>query len=87
MPAYGGAMANTATTTADRTMSGDTTSFTDLGKELWDYLTGRGAAINYQFVDMLVEVPRSTGASAPRATWRLHGTLRITTDENARKPA
>ncbi len=59
------------------------TSFADFGKELWSYLTGRGAAINYQFVDMLVEVPKSTGADSERATWRLHGTLRITTSENA----
>lgn len=55
--------------------------WTDLGKELWSYLTGMGAAINYQFVDMLVEVPRATGPDAPRATWRLHGTLRIATSD------
>lgn len=56
--------------------------WTDLGKDLWSYLTSKGAAINYQFVDMLVEVPRDTGADAPRATWRLHGTLRIVTSDN-----
>ena len=61
----------------------DVTSFADLGKEMWSYLTGKGAAINYQFVDMLVEVPQSTGPDSARATWRLHGTLRITTSENA----
>ena len=59
------------------------TSFADLGKEMWSYLTGRGAAINYEFVDMTIEVPRDTGANAPRATWRLNGTLRITTAEGA----
>jgi len=59
------------------------TNFADLGKEMWSYLTGKGAAINYQFVDMTVEVPRETGADAPRASWRLNGTLRITTAENA----
>ena len=63
----------------------ETTSFADLGKEMWTYLTGKGAAIDYQFVDMVVEVPRETGADAPRATWRLNGTLRITTAENARR--
>jgi hypothetical protein len=63
--------------------SHETTSFADLGKEMWTYLTGKGAAINYQFVDMIVEVPRETGSDAPRATWRLNGTLRITTTENA----
>lgn len=59
------------------------TSFADLGKEMWSYLTGKGAAINYQFVDMVVEVPKTTGANAARATWKLNGTLRITTTENA----
>jgi len=59
------------------------TNFADLGKEMWAYLTGKGAAINYQFVDMVVEVPRETGPDTPRATWRLNGTLRITTAENA----
>ena len=58
-----------------------TTSFADLGKEMWAYLTGKGAAINYEFVDMTVEVPRETGADSPRATWKLNGTLRITTAE------
>ena len=37
-------------------------SWTQLGKEMWSYLTGKGAAINYEFVDMHVEVPRDTGA-------------------------
>ncbi len=62
-----------------------TTSFVDLGQQMWSYLTGKGAAINYEFVDMLVEVPRETGDGAPRATWRLHGTLRITTAEGVSK--
>lgn len=57
------------------------TSFADLGKEMWSYLTGKGAAINYEFRDMIVEVPRETGPDAKRATWRLNGTLRITTAE------
>ena len=61
----------------------ETTSFADLGKEMWAYLTGKGAAINYEFVDMTVEVPRETGSQAPRATWKLNGSLRITTSEGA----
>lgn len=61
------------------------TSFVDLGKQMWSYLTGKGAAINYEFVDMIVEVPRETGEGAPRAVWRLNGTLRITTAEDASK--
>lgn len=58
-----------------------TSTFADLGKQMWSYLTGKGAAINYEFVDMAVEVPRETGADSPRATWKLNGTLRITTAE------
>ena len=69
------------------TQSTDSTSFVDLGKQMWSYLTGKGAAINYEFVDMIVEVPRETGEGAPRAVWRLNGTLRITTAEDAAKKA
>jgi hypothetical protein len=56
-------------------------SFADLGKELWSYLTDRGAAVNYEFVDMAVEVPKATGPDAERATWKFNGTLRVTTAE------
>lgn len=56
--------------------------WTDLGREMWSFLTGREAAINYRFIDMAVEVPRDTGADAPRATWKLHGTLQVTTRDN-----
>ncbi len=54
----------------------------DLGQAMWDYLTGKGAAINYTFQEMAVEVPRDTGADAPRATWVLNGNLRITTSDS-----
>lgn len=58
------------------------TDWTDLGQEMWSYLTGRGAAINYNFVNMSVEVPRDVGPDAPRATWKLDGTLRVTTSDD-----
>lgn len=61
--------------------SGDRTNIADFGREMWSFLTGKGAAINYTFVDMIVEVPRDTGESSPRAVWRLDGTLRITTSD------
>ncbi len=73
-------MADLATGARDIKNS-ESTSFADLGKEMWAYLTGKGAAINYEFVDMTVEVPRETGPETPRATWKLNGTLRITTSE------
>lgn len=72
----------TASTTLDTT---ENTSFSDLGKELWSYLTGNEATIDYTFIDMSVEVPRRTGLHSERATWKLNGTLRITTsDKNNR---
>ena len=49
---------------------------------MWSFLTGREAAINYRFIDMSVEVPRDTGANAPRATWKLDGTLQVTTRDS-----
>jgi hypothetical protein len=55
--------------------------WTDLGREMWSFLTGRQAAINYRFIDMAVEVPRDTGPDAPRATWKLNGTLQVTTHD------
>ena len=61
---------------------GDVVDWGDLGREMWSFLTGREAAINYRFIDMAVEVPRDTGAEAPRATWKLNGTLQVTTRDN-----
>ena len=41
--------------------------WTDLGREMWSFLTGREAAINYRFIDMAVEVPaRHRARGAPR---------------------
>lgn len=71
------------TQSTNNTIEADVTTFSDLGKEMWHFLTGNEAAINYQFVDMLVEVPRGTGSDSPRATWRLNGTLRITTEQRS----
>jgi hypothetical protein len=68
---------NSPTDIKDKT----TLDWTDLGKEMWSFLTGKDAAIDYTFVDMVVEVPRDTGPDAARATWKLNGTLRITTSD------
>lgn len=56
-------------------------NWSDLGGRMWTFLTGREAAINYTFSDMTVEVPRDTGTDAPRATWRIDGTLTVTTND------
>lgn len=63
--------------------SDEVVDWTDLGMRMWNFLTGREAAINYEFHDMTVEVPRDTGSNAPRATWRVDGLLRVTTDDNS----
>lgn len=72
-----------ATPHGDQTLqpSDQPVDWADLGREMWSFLTGREAAINYRFIDMAVEVPRDTGPNAPRATWRLNGTLQITTKD------
>jgi hypothetical protein len=74
-------MSNTARSPLSPVADQDVVDWTDLGREMWSFLTGRDAAINYRFVDMVVEVPRDTGAQAPRATWRLNGTLQVTTSD------
>lgn len=56
--------------------------WTDLGQRMWSFLTGREAVIHYRFEDMAVEVPRDTGSDSPRATWKLNGTLSVTTSEH-----
>ncbi|KQQ81391.1 hypothetical protein OVA06_14065 [Pseudarthrobacter sp. SL88] len=68
----------TENTTADERTIRD---WADLAEEMWSYLTGKGAAINYEFIDMTVEVPRDIGPDAPRATWKLNGALRVTTSD------
>ena len=65
----------------------DVVDWSDLGREMWSFLTGRRAAINYQFVDVSVEVPRDTGPTAPRATWKIDGTLRISTEDDTTRTA
>jgi hypothetical protein len=65
------------TTAADKGQ----TDITDIGKEMWSYLTGKGATVEYNFDNMHVEVPKTTGPDSPRAIWRLDGTLRIKTTD------
>jgi hypothetical protein len=73
----------TIDSTDSRNTQDQVVDWTDLGREMWSFLTGREAAINYRFIDMAVEVPRDTGSDAPRATWKLNGTLQVTTREGA----
>ncbi|MBC7462176.1 MAG: hypothetical protein H7287_12510 [Thermoleophilia bacterium] len=64
-------------------MSEDTqpTNWPELAEALYERLTGRNAEIAYNFDDFTLEVPRDTAPDSPRATWKMNGTLRVTTSE------
>jgi hypothetical protein len=49
----------------------------DLGIELYDKLTGRGAEITYEFENMEVWIPSGTGDDVTYAKWKLNGVLKI----------
>ncbi|WP_435335216.1 hypothetical protein [Haloarchaeobius sp. TZWWS8] len=59
----------------------ETTTWPELAISLYDRLTGRGAAITYQFDEMKVMVPSKAGKGAKHAEWVIDGTLTITTSE------
>ncbi len=59
----------------------ETKNWPDLAEGLYDKLTGRGAQINYQFENLEVAVPSSTGGNASQANWKLNGAIRISTQE------
>lgn len=73
-------MTTTSNESTDR-RDDEVLDWVDLGQRMWSFLTGREAAIHYNFENMAVEVPRDTGPQAPRATWKLNGTLTITTSD------
>lgn len=68
-------------TPTNRAAGSDVVDWSDLGARMWTFLTGQEAAIHYRFEDMTVEVPRDTGPRSPRATWKVDGTLTITTSD------
>lgn len=60
-------------------MTNETRTWPDLAIGLYDRLTERDAEIAYSFDEFEVAIPSSTNNEAERATWRLNGSLRITT--------
>jgi hypothetical protein len=68
-------------------MDQNVTTFTDLGREMWSYLTGKEAVINYKLEDMTIDVPSATGPDAPSARWRVNGTLSISTSDRDQRTA
>ena len=63
--------------------SNDTRNWPELAIGLYDKLTGRNAEITYDFDNVRVGVPSSTGDSASHASWKLDGTLRIRTRDSS----
>ena len=60
-----------------------TTTWPELGIALYDKLTGRGAEITYEFDNLEVAVPSSASPDASHAHWKLNGSLKIRTKDNA----
>jgi len=63
-------------------MSNDngTNTWPELAAGLYDALTGRNAEITYEFQQMEVHVPASTGgASVNHAHWKLNGVMKVRT--------
>lgn len=60
-----------------------TTTWPDLAIGLYDRLTGRNAEITYEADNLEIAVPSAANDAAHHATWRVSGTLRIRTRENA----
>lgn len=63
-----------------------TNTWPDLAIGLYDRLTGRNAEITYQFHNMIIDVPSGTGTGANHASWKLDGTLKVTTSESSDRP-
>lgn len=53
------------------------TTWPELAVELLEKLTGHGAEITCEFVDLEVQTPGAAGAGAPPARWKLNGTLKL----------
>lgn len=73
----------TAGTNAEPTGDQATQTWPELAIGLYDKLTGRGAQITYEFDDFQVDVPTQAGGSTEHARWRMNGTVRIRTSDEA----
>ncbi len=51
-------------TTTARSDANGTTDITEIGQEMWSYLTGKGASVEYTFEGLQIEVPKTTGPDA-----------------------
>lgn len=56
-----------------------TTTWPELAIGLFEKLDERDARIDYTFENLTVEVPSHAGGNATHATWKLNGTLKVST--------
>ncbi len=59
----------------------DTQTWPDFAIVLFDLLTGRKAEISYQFDNLEIFVPLSSGANPEHAIWKINGTLKVRAHE------
>ena len=60
-----------------------TTTWPDLAIGLYDRLTERKAEIIYEAENLAIEVPSKAGGEGAHATWKINGTVKIRTRDNA----
>lgn len=60
-----------------------TETWPELAIGLYDKLTGRDAEITYEAHDLEIAVPSKAGNDATHAHWKVSGTLKIRTQDNA----
>ena len=65
----------------------DTRDWPALAVGLYDELTGRNAEISYSFDQFEIAIPSSTSPEAEHAKWRMSGTLRVSTRNQAEATA
>lgn len=65
-------------------MDNKSITWPDLAIGLYDKLTGRGAEITYEFVQLEIYVPSEHSENAPLARWKLDGQLKIRTRDIAK---
>ena len=65
--------------------SSETHTWPELAIGLYDKLTGRNAEITYEFDNFELHIPSSTRPDAGQAPWKMHGTIRIRTRDQAER--
>ncbi len=60
----------------------DTQTWPDFAIVLYDLLTGRKAEITYQFDNLEIHVPLSSGANPEHAIWKVNGALKVRARED-----